>query len=344
MQPDAVQAAKLNRYLAEVYPARRHLEVVGLDEIRGGWETQIFACVLRYQLHGVERQEELILRLYPGSRGREQAVHEHHVLQRVAEHGVTVPQVVRLELDASPFGDPFILMERIHGDRLDQVLRSVPPEQLEMVIEQMVAVLVRVHRIPWREVFPSRTLADASHDEATGFVPPDLAVMHRTARRPGFGAFVPVLAWLEARSSPAPAGAQCLLHNDFHSTNLIQRAMDGELVVLDWSFAGVGDYRLDLAWSALLLEVLLDGGVRQLFLEHYGVLAGQPVEDLEYFEVLKFTARMMTIAGWLDESTVIPVPKITRQAIRTTYRVHVLNVYNRLKVLTGLSIPLFETL
>ena len=68
------------------------------------------------------------------------------------------------------------------------------------------------------------------------------------------------------------------------------------------------------------------------------------MEYLEYFEAVKFSERMLTIATWLDESVVIPVKKITREAIRGEYKIHVLNVYARLKEVTGLELPTIENL
>ena len=60
--------------------------------------------------------------------------------------------------------------------------------------------------------------------------------------------------------------------------------------------------------------------------------------------MLKLGARLITIALWLDEDVEIPVPKITKDSIRNEYKVHVLNVYDRVKEITRLEIPLFEGL
>ena len=122
------------------------------------------------------------------------------------------------------------------------------------------------------------------------------------------------------------------------------REDDGQLVVLDWSFADIGDFRLDLAWSALLVGVTAGERYRDVLIQRYQAVSGLDVENFSYFEVLKLGARLITIALWLEESVVIPVSKITKQAIRSEYRVHVLNVYNRVKEITLLPIPLFEGL
>ncbi len=54
--------------------------------------------------------------------------------------------------------------------------------------------------------------------------------------------------------------------------------------------------------------------------------------------------RMLTIATWLDEAVEIQIPRITKQAFRADYKVHVLNLYRRLKEITGLEIRTIEEL
>jgi hypothetical protein len=77
-------------------------------------------------------------------------------------------------------------------------------------------------------------------------------------------------------------------------------------------------------------------------LEAYERAVGTPIENFEYFEAIKLTMRMITIATWLEEDVEIPVPRITKQALRGEYRVHLLNPYLRLKEITGIEIQLIE--
>ena len=92
------------------------------------------------------------------------------------------------------------------------------------------------------------------------------------------------------------------------------------------------------------MDVMVGPQYREELLKRYEKLAGKAVENLEYFEAVKFSERMLTIATWLDESVAIPVKKITKEAIRGQYKVHVLNVYARLKEITGLELPTIENL
>jgi hypothetical protein len=101
---------------------------------------------------------------------------------------------------------------------------------------------------------------------------------------------------------------------------------------------------MDLAWSALLIGVSFGDRERLRFLRSYEGQGGAAIDHMEFFEVLKFTQRMLTIATWLDQRFEIPIKKITKVALRGEYKVHVTNVYARLRLLTGLRLPSIEDL
>ena len=150
--------------------------------------------------------------------------------------------------------------------------------------------------------------------------------------------------WLEERVEQGASTEYCLMHNDYHPQNLMLSSKDHQLTILDWSFVEIGDFRLELAWSALLFGVMFGEQYRLPLMEFYEEIRGRPIQHFKYFEVLKLTQRMLTIATWLDKSVTIPVPKITRDAIRGDYKIHVLNVYRRLKQILAYSLPTFENL
>ncbi len=320
-----------------------NLQVTDRGEITGGWETRIHAFAVGYLIDGEERSEELILRLFPGVRGAAQAVKEFVVMKQVARWGVATPRVDFVVTEKTPFGDPFIVMERVKGATMADVLESAPEGEVLRLVRAMVDPLVRLHATPPNDLIPARPGA-MTDDEPGTFVPPDLGDMTIAVDRYGLHDFEPLLRWLEVRSEEGAPGYTCILHNDYHPLNMVVREGDGELTILDWSFAAAGDFRLDLAWSALLLGVTAGERYRDVFVERYEDISGRSVENLSYFEVLKLAARLVTIAVWLDESVVIPVSGITKQAIRNQYKIHVLNVYDRVKEITELQVPLFEGL
>ena len=319
-----------------------HVQVFDQGEITEGWETRIHSFTARYEVNGERINEELILRLFPGVNGSRQAAKEFDVMKRVAQRGVPTPRVDFAVTEKTPLGNPFIVMERVQGATLADALQRASGREAVRLVEAMVDPLVRLHQIPVDELFPSGPEA-TTEDEFT-FVLPELTEMRSAVERYRIEGFEPLLLWLDKTRDEAEPGDICALHNDYHPLNIMVRKDSGELSVFDWSFSGSGDFRLDLAWSALLLGLMAGQRYRKVFIKRYEDISGRRAENFSYFEVLKLGARLITIALWLDEDVEIPVPKITKDSIRNEYKVHVLNVYDRVKEITRLEIPLFEGL
>jgi aminoglycoside phosphotransferase (APT) family kinase protein len=330
--------------LGEAFPARSHLAAANFAEITEGWETRIFSFTLSYKEEGEAKREELVLRFYEGDNQKAQANKEYSVMKKMAAFGVSVPQVVLLVTENSPFGSAFVLMEKINGATMSAALVGAGKEKILALMDSMVKEFVRVHQTPWQDIFDDPGSAIQSSTEPPAYVKARLAEMRNTADQFRLREFEPFFAWLEERMEQGAAQHLCVMHNDYHPGNLLMRDQTNELVVVDWSFAEVGDYRLDLAWSVMLFAALVGPDYREPMVRAYAEAAGAPVENFSYFEVLKLTMRMLTIATWLDESVEIPVKKITREAIRGDYKIHVLNPYRRLREITGLFLPIIEEL
>lgn len=260
-------------------------------------------------------------------------------MQLLGERGIPVPRVLLLALDDSPLGNAFVVMEYISGPTLHQVLSQAAESESRDLIRRMTALQLATHRLPWEGLVEPPLAADQRPEELT---PQLLAEMQEAIRRYQLKEFEPYLRWLEDHRQQGAVSRLSLIHNDYHPENLLVH--NGELVVIDWAFAEASDYRLDLAWTSMLVEAMLGESSRAMLLECYEQLAESEVECFQYFEVLKLTQRMVTIATWMDERVQIPVYRITRQAIRGEYKVHVLNPYRRLKQITGLRLPSIEAL
>ena len=81
--------------------------------ISEGWETEIYSFDFAYKADGEPRRELLILRIFPGQGTGPQAVKEFNAMKRLFLAGYPVPLVLHQGGEDSPFGKPFILMERI---------------------------------------------------------------------------------------------------------------------------------------------------------------------------------------------------------------------------------------
>lgn len=334
----------LTRILNRKYPGRKSLRITNLKEITEGWETIIYSFTLYYEVNDESFTEDLVVRFFQGPHQREQAIREFSVMKNVNQWGIPVPRVEILVTKSSPFRHPFIIMEKVNGETLGNVLIGAQENEILLLMKLMVSQFVKLHQIPWQEVFKANKYTRLIKNGPLAYVKSKLFDMRSVVNRYALRQFEPFLYWLAKRKDLGATHRLSVMHNDYHPQNLLLRENGGSLAIIDWSFADIGDYRLDLAWSVLLFGVTVDQHYRGIMVKAYEDIAGTSVDNFEYFEVLKFTERMLTIATWLDESVEIPVKKITREAIRKEYKIHVLNVYNRLKEITGLKLPLIENL
>jgi aminoglycoside phosphotransferase (APT) family kinase protein len=81
---------------------------------------------------------------------------------------------------------------------------------------------------------------------------------------------------------------------DYHPYNILLRC-DGAAFVIDWTSAQVSDYRLDLAWTLLLMSTYGNPEARDLVLREYERIAGHEAEQIEFFEVAACLRRLVTI-------------------------------------------------
>jgi aminoglycoside phosphotransferase (APT) family kinase protein len=323
----------LEQLIAGAHPDRQHVTVEHISEIKGGWETAIYRFDVSYEADGAVHTAGLVGRFYPGSLGPERATREAAVLGAVAGTGTPVPRVVLHSSQPSPFGTAVLITAFVPGLLLLDVLQAG-----DAPVEEMARRLVELHRIPVSAVFNDRAAPFAE----PGFVSDRPEAIAEAADRHGLSEFQPLIAWLKAEA-PAEQHEPSVLHNDYHPGNLIVTDR-GDLVILDWSFAGLGDHRLDLAWSALWTGEMAGDHTRAAFLAAYEAAAGRPIVDLDYFEALKLGTRLLTVSLWLRGAVVPPVHKITAEAIRGDYRPTVLTVYGRFREVTGIRLPVIEQL
>ena len=334
--PDDAAQRKLAEFLRRQYPTLKGLEIQELSELGEGWETDLYHLKLTGKRNG---DLELVLRLYKGPKSLEKAQKEFSLMTNVPRFGIAAPRVDTIVTDSSILGDPFIVMEYIPGGTLEAGIQS---DGIARWIEPMMKTLARIHSIPWVEIIPDPQGTLPNPDKPLVFVEDLLRGMERSIHRYQLLGFEPTIEWLHQRVKLGASTTPALIHNDYHPQNALLR--NGELLIIDWSFAEVSDGRMDLAWTVMLLSVLAGKEYRSAILSAYERAVGEPIANFEYFEAIKLTMRMITIATWLEDDVEIPVPRITKQALLGDYRVHLLNPYRRLNEITGLEIQVIEEL
>ena len=105
----------------QAFPARKQVQIIDFASVTDGWESDIFALTLEYEEAASKGRAEVILKLYHGERAANKAANESQALQRLADGIFPVPRLLLVALEDSPFGQPYVMMEKIGGRRLGEI-------------------------------------------------------------------------------------------------------------------------------------------------------------------------------------------------------------------------------
>lgn len=326
--------ARLERYYA--VNTDPHVQITDFTPISDGWETEVYAFMqtLRYQ------SEPRILRMYPGAATNAAAKCEREWLGMTGmmSYHYPVPRVFRHETDAAWMGKPFIVMRKIDGRPLGAVMREDIVRRAEL-LTRFVGLFVRLHRA--YDYRPN--LEHFTYENPSVYTPRTLADWRRSILD-GAGQTwaAPVLDWLDAHAVEA-APALSPLHGDFHPHNVLIMP-DDQLYVIDWSGFAVGDYRVDLAWTLLLIATNGFPELRPIIMSEYARLSGHPVAAIEYFDVLAALKRLYEFAVSVDSGAEAMGMRPDTAAVMRQQGDHYAQVYDLLHVRTGLRVPEIENL
>ena len=332
---------RLQTYCANAFPGKRDLRVTGLNNISSGWESDVYAFVLEHGRAGEREREDLVLRVYPGDDARVKSAREFRGMRWLHRAGYPVPEVLALENDDSPFGRPFVIMERIEGQLLWSLMFR--GERQKELMTLFCKLLVGLHTLEWRPVVDDASRYASRYDTGDPYTFVDRVLdsgRSTLARYPQSG-FAPILEWLEVRRDQAPCPRPSFVHLDFHPENVLLRD-DGTAVVIDWTQVDISDPRFDLAWTLLLVSTYEDIKWRDVILDEYERLAGSRVEQIEYFDVYVCVKRLFSVMVSLSEGaeTMGMRPEAIakmRQQMGATQK-----VYDLLLERTGIAIPEVE--
>ena len=209
----------------------------------GGWETYTYR--LEFEPHpDLLRlfQGPLVLRVYATEKGAARARHEFAAQSFVHGCGFPCPRPVLLVDDGEPFDGPFLLMERLRGRSLLQVLEA-RPWSIWKLAGQMAALHARLHQLP----------AVGFPDEDGDFLGHTLDAIRACIVAYDLDGLRPGLDWL-VNNRPGRTGVPRVLHLDWHPLNLIY--CDHTPSAIDWTEADVGDRHADVANTLLELHCL----------------------------------------------------------------------------------------
>lgn len=332
---------RLNAFYAQAIPARQGARISELVPISEGWESDMYAFTLESGPEGARRREELVLRIYPGADAQAKSAREWRGMGLLHEAGYPVPRVLLLERDDSPFGRPFLIMERVHGRQMWPVWFRSPEERQQELLRLFCRLFVRLHTLEWQPFVQDAASFDALDPYA--LLDRELDKVRPYVERFPIAGFLPVFAWLEERQEQIAWGRPAVIHWDYHPANILLRE-DGSAVVVDWTQVDVSDSRFDLAWTLLLVSTYEGREWYQRILHEYERLAGARVEQLAFFEVYACLKRLYSVVASLTygPETLGMRPaaaEIMRRQLGASKR-----VYELLLERTGIPVPEVESI
>jgi len=276
------------------FPAKWDVKVRDVVNITTGWESEVYSfdVDVEYGRPEERRHERLILRIYPGDDAEAKSAREFYGMRQLHKAGYPVPQVLILESENSPFGQPFVIMERIEGQELAPLMFGAPKERQQRLLTLFCELFVRLHRLDWRPSTCHVTCGDM--DDPYAPVDRELNRWRAYLDRFQSSAFLEVLEWLESRREQVPCLRPSPVHWDYHPGNVLLRD-DGSGVVIDWTQLDISDPRFDLAWTLVLINSYRGSEWRERILREYERLAEAPVQQIEYFEAAACFKRLGSV-------------------------------------------------
>jgi aminoglycoside phosphotransferase (APT) family kinase protein len=273
---------QLQSYFEEKFPQWQDISVLNPVDITSGWETEIISFDVAYFFKGERHYDNLIARFYPGHTGVYRARFEFDLLQSLHSVGYPVPHVHSVETEPEIFERPFIIMQRIIGSTMMDLMFSDNGLIDSKMAELFSALFVQLHRLDWKKmaIIPERYLQSDSQTLFTEH----LSEQRKHIMKYDVEFLSPMIDWLVEKLHGITFLPVSLLHRDFHGTNILLD-QGGNPFVIDWTAATLGDPRIDVAWSQLLARLHLDKKISETILEGYQKAASMSLDDMDYFTI-----------------------------------------------------------
>lgn len=288
--------------MRRVEPDITEIQVRDLQPIPGGFSRETFRCDVHVVRGGAPAVLPLIIRKNPPEveaiLNTSRAV-EHDLIEALRAHTlVPVSRSYGYEMDAAPFGEPAMVLERAGGSGQTSALFNGGPDedQVEDVVRHLCEVLVELHSVDVGRIDPSGSLVDprgvgiraGSWDEYM-----DTTFDYYLREYPTIAWDPTMMILLDSfltlrRNKPRPMKLS-VIHGDFNPANFLYE--NGRVTALiDWENSRIGDPREDLGWM-VLMDILSATSVMSHpkseggFLAYYNKLTGLDItpEELGYF-------------------------------------------------------------
>jgi len=324
----------LQEYIFSKITYLKDPSVAELKNLNNGWESDVYSFMLSYTDSGLPYQRKMILRSYTGKEVPlfpNKPLHEFNVLRQLCLDGYPVPEVYLLECDASYLGSPFVIMELIEGDGLDQVFYHATAAERGELLKLGAELFVALHDLDYKPYMGDDACTKCG------------AILREINRHAAIAEHfkanytLPGLEWLRTQAAAITQGRLALAHWDYHFGNIILTP-NKQPVVIDWTISAVTDYRFDLAWSLLFL-----GDAAESFVALYEEASKKTVEHLDFFVAFACLRRLLTMLISLEHGAEVLGMRPGAEHIIRKHKAHLQGLYTKWLELTQQPIQHVET-
>ena len=215
------------------------------NPLPGGYETLILAFTLSNAPPAYSCP--LVLRLLQSFSPPKRALREATLQNGVNALGIPVPRVVAYSTAPRIVGRAFVIMERIAGSSMLQLLGRLSPNGIRLLTE-MGRLQMNINRAPVDALRQHLQF----HQVQLKNLPDAVRMMEEKIHRHGLDQLVAGMEWVKA-NRPDESCSPCLCHGDLHPGNIMVRK--GRIVsILDWANAVIADKEWDVAKTLLVLQ------------------------------------------------------------------------------------------
>ena len=275
----------------------KNIRVSRLEEITDGWETEIYSFDSSSEREDQQTADKLVLRMYSGPHAADKAAKEFGLLKHLHKASYPVPKVFLIEKESSHLGRPFVIMERIEGNSMWELLESEEYDPDSHLYNLFSTLFHNLHKLDWRLIVenPKEFRGLNSKRAAMNWIEKfETRAMEIREKE-----LLDITKWLKMKADTIEFDELSATHNDFHPANILIDA-NGNPYVIDWTAADLMDYRVDLAWTLLLAKVYIGDETRDTILREYESVSQKSVEDIQFFEVFgcfrRLTDNLVTIS------------------------------------------------
>lgn len=326
--------SRLRVYCYIQFDQYEKIELEMLRPISSNSESSVYSFIMRYEDRAEAKADSLILKVFTDDMlGKDRTLKERHALKQLHYRGYPVPRPLASEIDAGHIGAPFIMMERVPGRLLGDILSTTPEPEQNSLLTDFVQLLVDLHTMNLKALVDNLLLKG----EYT-LIKRELYNLKSLVN--GHESLNGVLDWLNAHRDMVPCKRPSINHRDFHPWNVL-RTEDGKFSVIDWGWQ-ISDPRSDLGWMLAKFEREEMTNTAAYVLKEYERLNGEPIQELGYFKVLANLRWMMGAAKDLQINRALQNGASSRVQAHLQPRLRL--ALETIQAATELSLPSAETL